>query len=125
MSFLLVSSVGDALNVRAGEAGWSEAKGRGSMSKRERERERVWERTRKDLRRLQISYFNESFRKERRERALDTFLFSGVFCFLFFEVMSYKSIYYSMCSVFKCNLRKKKGRKMKKKDAMEFDFMHD
>ena len=35
MSFLLVSSVGDVLNVRAGEAGWSEAKGRGSVSERE------------------------------------------------------------------------------------------
>lgn len=50
--------------------------------------ERVQESARKDRRRLQISYFNESFRKE-RERERGTFLFSGVFCFLFFGVMSY------------------------------------
>lgn len=50
---------------RRGECqGRSEAKGRGSVS------ERVQESARKDQRRLQISYFNESFRKEReRERA--------------------------------------------------------
>lgn len=59
--------------------------------------------------RLQISYLNESFRKERRRES--TFLFSGVFCFLFFGVMSFKSIYYSTCSVFKCNLRKKRDEK--------------
>ena len=70
---------------RRGECqGQSEAKGRGSVS------ERVQESARKDQRRLQISYFNESFRKEReRERERCTFLFSGVFCFLFFGVMSY------------------------------------
>lgn len=62
--------------------------------------------------------------QERQQERAGTFLFSGVFCFSFSGVMSYKSIYYSMCSVFKCNLRKKKGRKMKKK-TMEFELMHD
>ena len=64
---------------RRGECqGRSEAKGRGSVS------ERVQESARKDQRRLQISYFNESFRKERERESGVPFcsLACSVSCFL-------------------------------------------
>ena len=99
------------MNVEAAKAGQSEAKDRGSVSE-----SLSW----KDQRtgRLQVSYLNESFWKERkRER-------EGYLCvlwrvlFLVFGVMSYKSIYYSMWSVFKCNLRKKRRKWKKRHDGI-------
>lgn len=69
------------MNVGAAKAGWLEEEDRG------RERERLSSKDRR-TRRLQISYLNESFRKEEEreeERERDTFVFSGVFCFLFLE----------------------------------------
>lgn len=64
--------------------------------------------------RSQMSCWSESLRKgggREREGERCTFLYSGELCFSFFAVMSYESIYYSVCSVFKCNLRKKKEEK--------------
>lgn len=67
------------MNVGAAKAGWSEEKDRGSESESLSSKDRR-------TRRLQISYLNESFRKEEeRERERYPFVFSGVFCFLFLE----------------------------------------
>jgi hypothetical protein len=67
--------------------------------------------------------FPQVFEERGHVRDRCTFLFPALFCSSFFGVMSYKSIYYSMCSVFKCNLRKKR-KKNEKKYEMEFDLMH-
>ena len=59
-------------------------------------------------------------KRERRAPWLYLSLASSVSLFYGVGVESSKSIYDSMCSVFKCNLRKK-IRKMKTKKVMEFD----